>query len=210
MLNQKAQTLPSITRDYPEWHRGRREYAAWIIELAGEEILGMVKAARRHLSGFLMDPYERQPHITLFVCGFLTDAPGFDDDYCRHQADAHRQLLNDSGCGPFSIEVGGLNSFASAPFLEVHDREGGIARLRALLSTAGKEVGRDAYTPHVTVGLYSGAFPSKTVCERIAAFSARPVNFVVERITFATYRASDICGPLAYMHRVALTKKSSP
>jgi 2'-5' RNA ligase len=206
MLNQKDQTLPSIIRDYPEWHRGRKEYAVWIIEIAQEEILAKVEAARKHLSGFLLDPYRRQPHITLFVCGFLADAPRFGDDYCRHQADAQRQLLKDSGIGPFSVEIGGLNSFASAPFLEVHDREGGIERLRALLSRAAKEVGRDAFTPHVTVGLYSGAFPSKTVGERISTFSGRPVSLAVERITFAAYHTSEICGPLVYKYRAILPR----
>lgn len=206
MLNQKIKTLPTIMGDYPEWHRGRREYSVWIIELAREDILAKVEAARKHLSGFLLDPYQRQPHITLFVCGFIADVPRFDDDYCQHQADAHRQLLKDSGISPFSVEIGGLNSFAAAPFLEVHDREGGIERLRALLSCAAKEVGRYVFTPHVTVGLYSGTFPSKTVLERIATFSTMPANVVVERITFATYHAAEICGPLAYKHRAVLPK----
>lgn len=207
MLNQKSHTLPTIMDDYPEWHRGRKEYAVWIIELAGEEILRIVKAARRHLSGFLLGPYERQPHITLFVCGFLTEAARFDDDYCRHQADAHRQLLSGSGIGPFSIEIGGLKSFAAAPFLEVHDREGGIERVRALLSSTTTEIAQSAFKPHVTVGLYSGTFPSKMVCEKIATFSPRPASLVVNQITFATYRASAICGPLAYKHRTVLSTK---
>lgn len=207
MLHQKNQTLPSIVQDYPEWHRGRREYTVWIIELEREEIIERVEAARKHLSGFLLDSYQRQPHITLFVCGFLADDPRYDDDFCRHQFETHRQLLTDSGISPFSIEIGGLNSFAAAPFLEVHDREGGIERVRALLSATAKEVARGTFKPHVTVGLYSGTFPSRMVCERFATFSPRPVSLVVEQITFASYHASEISGPLVYKHHAVLSKK---
>ncbi|HSB33167.1 MAG TPA: 2'-5' RNA ligase family protein [Nitrospirota bacterium] len=193
--------------DHTEWHRGRREYTAWIIELEREEIIDQVEAARKHLSGFLLDHYQRQPHITLFVCGFLADDPRYGDDYCQHELEIHRQLLTDSGISPFSIEIGGLNSFAAAPFLEVRDREGGIERVRALLSSTATEIARSTFTPHVTVGLYSGTFPSKMVCERIATFSPRPVSLVIKQITFAAYRASEISGPLVYKHRAVLSKK---
>ena len=204
MLHQNPTTVPSSTQDYPEWHRGRKDYALWLIELGNDEIHKKVHAAREHLAEFLLKPYERQPHITLFVCGFLADTPRFKDDYDREQLRVHTQLLNDSKVKPFSIEIGKLNSFATAPFLEVDDSEGGIHRVRSLLSTAAKEIGRSAFMPHLTVGLYSGAFSSTVVGRRISTFSSEPVRFKVERITFASYQAREIAGPLSRACDVAL------
>ena len=204
MLHQNPTTVPSITQDYPEWHRGRKDYALWLIELGNEEIHKKVHAAREHLAEFLLKPYQRQPHITLFVCGFLADTPRFKDDYGREELRVHTQLLNDSKVKPFSIEIGKLNSFASAPFLEVDDSEGGIHRVRSLLSNAAKEIGRSAFMPHLTVGLYSGTFSSTVVGRRISTFSSEPVRFKVERITFASYQAQEIAGPLSHTCDVAL------
>jgi 2'-5' RNA ligase len=204
MLHQKQETIPSIDKDLTDWHRGRRDYAVWLIEAGQEEIRNRVAAAKEHLSGYLLEPYRRQPHLTLFVCGFLADTRCFDDDYSACQLRVQTQSLRDAKVPPFFIEIGGLNSFSSAPFLEVNDLEGGINRVRTALSAAAKEIGRTAFTPHVTVGLYSGAFSSAVVARKIAAFPAKPVACRVERITFASYEAQEFAGALTYRSEVAL------
>ncbi|OGW36194.1 MAG: hypothetical protein A2010_13800 [Nitrospirae bacterium GWD2_57_9] len=205
MLHEHKETIPSIIRDYPDWHRGRKEYHVWLIELGSEEILQKVEAAREHLSGYLLEPYRRLPHITLFVCGFPAYNALYDDDYTREQLLAQTQLLGNSKIKPFQIEICGLNSFASAPFLEVHDREGGIESIRSLLSSTAVDIGRQkTFTPHITVGLYSGAFCSKEVGRRIAAFSEEPVGTRVERITLGSYQAEEIAGALNFKFHVPL------
>ena len=191
-------------RDYPEWHHGRQDYSVWLIELGRMEVSKKVAAAREHLSDFLIKPYQRQPHITICVCGFLADAPFYDDDYSAERFGGHALLLSDAAVKPFAVEIGGLNSFASAPFLEVADREGGLDRVRALLSATGKELGRSAYTPHVTIGLYSGVFPGSVVLGRMSSFPKDPCMLTVDRITFATYRAREMAGALTYRYEVAL------
>jgi hypothetical protein len=203
MLCQRLTTLPSKLQDYPEWHRGRKEYALWHIELENEEASKKINAAKEHLSDFLLKPYHRQPHITTFVCGFLTDSLRFDDDYSFEQFHVHAQCLSDATVKPFVVEIGGLNSFASAPFLEVDDLEGGIGRLRSVLSATGKEIARSVYTPHITIGLYSEAFPSTVVARKISAFPTAPSRFKVERITFATYKARELVGALTSRYEVA-------
>ncbi len=207
MLRHKQQTIASAPGDFSKWHRGRREFTIWMIDLEHDKVLRKTEAARKHLSGLLLAPYDRQPHITLFVCGFLADRRRFDDDYAAHQLDAHCRMLQDCGIAPFTVEIGGLNSFASAPFLEVRDREGGIERLRALFSSTGPEIERDEFVPHVTVGLYSGVFDSRVMLERIEAFSDKPINFSIDRITFAAYDSSKINGPLVSKREVVLRKK---
>jgi 2'-5' RNA ligase len=204
MLQQNHLTIPSLVRDYPEWHLGRQDYSVWLIELHSKEVLQKVAAAREHLSDFLIKPYQRQPHITVYVCGFVADTQRYDDDYSVEQLDHHVHLLKAAAIKPFSLEIGGLNSFASAPFLEVADQEGGLARVRALLSTGGKEISRNTYTPHITVGLYSGAFPGSVMHEKFASFPQDPCTLTVDRITFAAYTAKEIAGALTFRHEVAL------
>lgn len=177
-----------------------------MIELEHDEVNRKVWAARNHLSGLLLSPYERQPHITLVVCGFLVNERRWYDDYDKGQFDAHCRQLKESKLKTFPIEIHGLDSFASAPFFHVRDCQGGIGTIKALLSTTAIDTDGDRYSPHVTVGLYSGAFDSRVVLERIKAFADEPIRLSVDRITFAAYDASDIRGPLVYKHQVALSK----
>ncbi|MGE5809203.1 MAG: 2'-5' RNA ligase family protein [Nitrospirota bacterium] len=204
MLHQSAETVPVIVRDYFDWHRGRNDFGVWLIESDNEEISRHVEAAREHLSDYLLKPYKRQPHITMFVCGFLVDNPSYDDDYGSGQFRIHARALKDANVGPFFIETEALNSFSSAPFLEVRDLEGGIAKVRTILSTMAKEVWTSHFTPHITVGLYSGTFSSSIVVRKISSFPVKPIRVKVERLKFATYDAHEIAGELTYRHEVAL------
>jgi hypothetical protein len=204
MLFQRQETIPAIKRDYVEWHRGRAEYGLWLIELETEEIFQKVEAAREHLSDFLLKPYHRQPHVSVFICGFLAETVSLDDDYSTEQFHVQTELLKNAHLRPFVIEVGGLNSFAAAPFLEVEDLDNGIAQARALLSRTAKEIGRSSFTPHVTVGLYSQAFQSSIVARKISTFLCEPVRLTVNQLTFATYEARKLAGSLTGKFRVTL------
>jgi 2'-5' RNA ligase len=204
MLNHAPVTIPAEARDFTEWHHGRETYAVWILRLDDDAIREKFKAAREHLDGYLLEPYRRQPHITLFVCGFLVDASQYNDDFTHEQLQAQFRTLEKASIAPFEIEIGGLNSFASAPYLEVHDPEGGVPRLREVLSRGAREFRTAPYTPHLTVGLYSGAFPSEQVARRLAAFSGEPTRWKVEDITLATYKAKEFAGELSYRRDLIL------
>ena len=206
MLHQHKKTIRSSQRDFSKWHRGRKEFSIWMIELEHDEVHRKVLAARNHLSGLLLSPYERQPHITLVVCGFLVSERRWHDDYDKSQFDVHCRQLKESRLKPFPIEIHDLDSFASAPFFHVRDCQGGIGQIKALLSTTAIDIDGDRYSPHVTVGLYSDAFDSRVVLKRIKAFADEPIRLSVDRITFAVYDSSDIRGPLVYKHQVALSK----
>jgi 2'-5' RNA ligase len=199
MLHRSPTTIPSERRDVSEWRRGREAYAVWVLRCdESRAIQEKFAAAREHLDGYLLEPYRRQPHITLLVCGFLVEKPRYDDDVTRAELGAQSQALAEAGVGPFEIEIGGMNSFASAPFLEVRDPCGGIQRLRRVLARGAREFRTAPYVPHLTIGLYSDAFPSRELLARMAAFAGAPVRGVVERVTFATYRADVFAGKLGY------------
>jgi len=204
MPQQNPTTIPAENRDFPEWHRGRDTYAVWVLQMEDKAISKKFVAAREHLNGYLLEPYHRQPHITLFVCGFLVDRPQYNDDFNRTQLQDQIQTLENTSIQPFEIVIGGLNSFASAPFLEVSDPEGGIARLRGVLSRGAREFRTAPYTPHLTVGLYAGAFPSQEVAGRMAEFLQNPTRWTVQQIRLATYKAGDIGGMLTYDNTVTL------
>jgi 2'-5' RNA ligase len=198
MLHQFPITIPAENRDFPEWRCGRETYMVWVLRAEDMAIQDKFKAARKHLNGYLLEPYRRQPHITLFVCGFLVDRPQYNDDFTQAQLDAQIQALEKEKVQPFEIEIGGLNSFASAPYLEVHDPDGGITRLREILSHGAREFRTAPYTPHLTVGLYADAFPSEEVMAQVATFSRDPVRWQVKFVTLATYNARKIAGMLTY------------
>ena len=208
MLHHFPKTTPAEVRDYLEWRRGRETYAVWVLGLEDERILEKFSAARAHLSSYLLEPYARQPHITLFVCGFLVETPQHNDDFTVAQLENQLQALGEAGIQPFEIEIGGLNSFASAPFLEVNDPQRGIARLREVLSNGAREFRTAPYTPHLTVGLYAGGFPSEEVVQRLRDFPADPIRLRVEKITFSSYRAQEIAGLLTYRQEISLENGS--
>ncbi|MGD8402659.1 MAG: 2'-5' RNA ligase family protein [Anaerolineales bacterium] len=207
MLPQYPTTIPVEIRDFPKWHRGRETYAVWVLRVGDASILDIFKSAQKHLSRYLLEPYRRQPHITLFVCGFLVDAPHYNDDFTSAQLQAQRYVMEQAQCKPFEIEIGGLNSFASAPFLEVRDPDNGIAHLREILACGGREFRTAPYRPHLTVGLYGGAFDSQEVTGHLSEFPSDPIRWKVESITLATYRAREIAGPLIYQHKVSFIQE---
>ena len=58
------------------------------------------------------------------------------------------------------------------------------------------------YTPHVTVGLYAGAWPTAEVLTRLDAFDAgSPLSCSIEGVSLMRYAAPDIGGPLETLGR---------
>jgi len=167
------QTLACELRDYPEWHRGRARYGVWTLPVECPRILSRFERARAQLSEWLHDDYRRQAHITLFVCGFPAEQPRFDDDFPLERLAAQQQALRELGAAPFELQIGGLDSFASAPFLTVSDPDQRLAALRAALGKHSTEIRQSPYHAHLTVGLYVRAVPCAQMRQRLAAFADR-------------------------------------
>ncbi len=205
MLARHAHTIATVEQDHFGWHRGRTHYGLWLVALEDPVVREKVAAARRHLARFLLQTCDRQPHITLFVCGFPARVPVHDDDVSEERLEAQAALLSGAGIRPFSLRINGLNSFASAPYLEVEDRAGMLEALRSILSGAGPEVGRqEPFVPHVTVGSYSAAFDAPMVCRQLTSFDQDPLTVKVGKLSFATYRARELAGALTVRREIAL------
>lgn len=195
---ERPETLRNLRRDFREWHLGRPRYAIWAIDVDRPEIRRQVAAAERHLADLLLDGYRRQPHVTLATCGFPNAAPERADDFGADALAAQLRALGEMRRLPFDLEIGILASFSSAPFLHADDPGQALPALRACLAprAASDEHAHD-YLPHVTVGLYAGAWPSAAVGRRLDAFAgAERARCRIERISLMTYAAAEIGGVL--------------
>lgn len=201
-------TVASVHGDFVEWHRGRRHFAVWAIDLDSPHREATAAALRRHLAPFLLPGYRRQPHVTVQLCGF-PGAGQADDDYPPAAWQRHLAALAAAAPGPFAITLGAPASFTTAPYLTVHDDEGGIAALRAALGPdhlAGPDC---TYLPHLTVGLYGGRFPWTAVARRLASFPAAAASRIaVTALTLLRYEAAVVAGPLAAIGRFDLAARA--
>ena len=193
-------TLRNERRDFPEWRQGRAHYVLWGIDVDTPEVRARVQAAQQALAGLLLAPYQRQPHITLAVCGFPAQSqPGAPDEFAAQDIAAQLAALRARDTGAFRIEIGALESFAAAPFLTVRDGGQTLAALRHCLhtDTDDPQHPQGAYVPHVTVGLYADAWPCAQVAERFALLAdAPPLPFAVRRLHLLGYEAAEIGGAL--------------
>ncbi len=194
---ERPRTIQNIRRDFQEWHLGRTCYAVWAIDVDYPAVRQQVAAAKQHLAEFLHDEYFRKPHITLSICGFLSDKPKLIDDFGVSNFEAHLSALNQLKLKPFEIEIDLLASFASAPFFHVHDPSNSILKLRNCLALSTQDYQDENYIPHVTVGLYSGTWSTEAVKIRLDAFLKDNVTrCLINRISLMRYNASEIGGAL--------------
>lgn len=190
-------TLRNERRDFPEWHRGRRHYVLWALDMDTPTVRARMAAAQRALDGLLLDGYQRQPHVTLALCGFPAQArPPVEDEFDHHLLSAQVKALQGQGLAAFDIEIGGLESFSSAPFLTVHEGHDAFATVRRCLQSEGSHP-HGPYVPHVTVGLYADAWPRTEVVDRFAQIPSLPrLRHRVTHLSLLGYAAAQIGGPL--------------
>lgn len=190
-------TMRNVCRDFPEWHLGRSPYVFWALDVDFVEVTARVRRAAQHLGGLLVDGYCRQPHVTLDLCGFPSVAPERADEFAADMLDRQCSALSAAAVPVFDIEVGGLASFASAPFFRVDDHGGQIAAVRQCLAVDGRHRLAGDYVPHVTVGLYADAWPVEAIALRFGSYVAgEPLRCRIGRISLMSYVPSLIGGAL--------------
>ena len=196
-------------RDYPEWHRQRQRYGVWMIPVNDPLLLDYIEAARRRLDDLLHPSQQRQPHLTLFVCGFEQPSHTADDDFSPaqlHQQIESLQHLRGVEC---SFPMGAPDSFAGAPFVPVMDPHGQLSRWRCALEGAAKEVRQSTYVPHITLGLYKRKATAGEVRERLGEIEAPAMSLRVNQLHYATYDARLHFGPLETQRVISLESAQS-
>lgn len=191
------QTWPSIRRDFVEWHLGRKPYVFWALDVDTPTVVERVACYVRLLGASLLYGYERQPHVTLEVCGFPAPRPSRDDEFDGALLRAQLAALRRARPRPFSITVAGPDSFLSAPYIAVLDGAGGIAALRSCLAINGQHRLLGDYVPHVTIGLYAHAELFAAIRQRLMACRCGDdLSLPVERLSLMSYAPADIGGAL--------------
>lgn len=204
-LQAPAQSIACERRDYPEWHRGRPRYGVWTLPVECPEVLARLERAQAHLGDWLHQGYRRQAHVTLFVCGFSAERARFDDDFPDERLAAQVDALSTLRAGRFALQIGGLDSFASAPFLTVDDPDARLQPLRTALAAHSPEIRQAPYHPHLTVGLYARALPRQVLQKRLGEFiDSEPLPLPVREMHYSTYAAAELFGPLRTEHRLVL------
>lgn len=191
--------------DWSGWHRGRRRYAVWVVELealapsARDAVQAACEQARRLLGPALVAPYQRQLHVTLATAGFLDGDAGLPDAYGAAQLSRDLRALQDLPAAPVPLEFGGWGSFEMVPYLQAGGSgpdmlHGALAQSRP--APALTEAPRP-YVPHVTLGAWSAAWPRAQVLQWMSGLPMlEHWQAAVGHIALVSYDADVLHGPL--------------
>jgi 2'-5' RNA ligase len=199
-----SETLIAELRDYPEWHRQRQRYGVWIIPVNDPALLDYIEATRRRLADLLHPSQQRQPHLTLFVCGFEQPSHVADDDFSPAQLHDQIESLQSLRGAACSLALGAPDSFASAAFIPVLDPSGQLTQWRCALEVAAKEVRQSTYVPHITLGLYRRKATAEEIRQRLVEIDVPSMSLRISQLHYATYDARLHFGPLETRHVVTL------
>ena len=206
-LRPQSLTVPTLAHDYPEWHKGRENYALWYVEIQHPELVEYLNQLRAIFAPDLFQPNIRQFHITLFVCGFLqkeTDTRlaqhkyinTYNDNFSIEQFEQQCLQLKTLNLKPFQLKIGKINSFDSALFVEVLDVKNSLSKIRQLFAEQTNEPAALNYYPHITLGLYHSKFKAEYLYEKISQIPQQIFNIEIEHLTFGFYQAKVLQGEL--------------
>ena len=198
---QHGHTIENQQRDFVTWHQGRSPYVIWAIDVNTPAICVQVLAAQQHLADLLLEPYLRQPHITLSVCGFPAHTVQLADDFSHTTLEAQISSLRQHDLKPFEIQVDVLASFSLAPFFHIADATASVEALHNCLQHASdshpSNKPKTPYVPHITVGLYAGNWCAQAVSQRLDSFeNVSALSFKVSKISLMCYAPAVIGGTL--------------
>lgn len=201
--------VPTTIRDYPEWHLGRQNYALWYLEINDQKLVDYLDVLRTHFSEFLLEPNNRQYHVTLFICGFLTHEPRvYSDDFSFHNFSKQREILKKENISPFRLKIGSVDSFSSALFVEIQDTDNVLSHIRQKLGIVSNEIAALDYYPHITLGLYKNICSSDLILQKISQLPVQYKNaefeLKVEHLTFGFYEAQTLQGKLFWYQHLFL------
>ena len=199
-----SETVVADLRDYPQWHRQRYRYGVWTIPVEDPVLLHYISRARRQLADLLHPSEQRQPHLTLFVCGFEQPTCVAADDFSPAQLSEQLESLTSLPDGGCALPLRAPDSFASAAFIPVVDPLGRLTRWRGALAVAAHEVRQSSYVPHITLGLYQRKAGADEVRQRLGEIEAPAMSLQVSELRYVTYDARQHFGPLETQRVVRL------
>ncbi len=189
---QQQHTHAAEKREYPEWHKNRPRYYLWAIDSDTALVNKRLQKYHSLFQDLLVHPYERQAHITLAISGFLGEHVIHNDDITQAAIAKQQEVLHALKLTPFIVSIGGINSFSSAPFLEVMDPSGSLEVIRHVLTDDRQDFRNTHYIPHVTLGVYNANHAVASIAAMIKNLQEEPIELAVDHIGFYSYDAKDI------------------
>lgn len=203
-------TIASQQRDFSEWHLGRPHFAVWALALEDPALDVRLRHVRTALDGHLLRGYERQPHITVHVCGFPTTTARRNDDFAVDELKVQIGALVQSDIVAFDVHVGEPFTFTSAACLSVEDAAGSLTGIRSIWERAAPTWDRTHYVPHVTAGLYAGAWPLAEIEARLRSTPCpSPLALRVRSVDWMCYESARIAGPMRTLIRFDLEPRKA-
>lgn len=202
-MKQPKHTLAVSLEDWPQWHRGIRQYAVWCLPVNDPQWLAFIDQAQTLLSPWLHPGYARQPHITLFAAGLVDK-----NHYSADMQAAQIQSLELYSLSPVLLTASCLSTFATAPWLGIEDVNNQLESLRSLIS---KGVAEDSpaqqYQPHITLGFYRDSYPLADLTQRfeqLQQLAAKLPTLEITELHLCYYNTQEIQGPLLIQHAITL------
>lgn len=189
---QQQHTHAAEKREYPERHKNRPLYYLWAIDSDTALVNKRLQKYHSLFKDLLLHPYERQAHITLAISGFLSEYITHNDDITQAAIAKQQAALHALKLAPFIVSIGNINSFSSAPFLEVMDPSGSLQVIRHALIGDRQDFRNTHYIPHITLGIYSAHHAVASIAAMIKDLKEEPIELAVNHIGFFSYDAKDI------------------
>jgi len=200
-----GRTLASEARDFHEWHLGRPRFAVWAIPIDDARVQRRLDEMRTALYPLLLPGDERQPHITIQICGFPVREAHRPGDFTPAQLQVQIRTITHLAPSSFRLQIGGAFSFLSAPCLAVSGSGTGLRTLHELWRPEVQSLMRDKWIPHVTAGLYRHAWPMAEIEQRLQKLAdLPPIELEIRTLDWMSYDCRRIDGPLQSWLRVEL------
>lgn len=191
-----SRTFGPMKDDFFDWHQGRLKYAVWILEVNDAQFLERYHSAQQHLSSYLIADYARKPHITLAICGFLSEDKKLSDDYDSSSISQDIDCILALGLTKIEVSIcNALISYAIAPGFVVHDSFGQLQQLNNVLNHNRAE--DSLYFPHVTVGLYNREWPTEDIVQALKLFPiGQDIQLSFDAVKLVSYQPTISGGQL--------------
>jgi 2'-5' RNA ligase len=189
--------------DCPQWHGGVRDYAVWLLPITEPRWCAFIERAQQQLRPWLHPGYQRQPHITVYAAGLVSEA-----HYSTAKAQLQLQQLQAKPPEAVTLQASVLSSFATAPWLGVANNTA-LTELRQQLSQSFDEDSPPPrYQPHITFGFYRGQYASHCIrqqLETLAEAAAELPALTVHELHLCHYRTTQVQGRLSSKQRITLS-----
>ncbi len=178
--------------DTPDWCAHHGVFAVCLIRLSSATFnpdLDRCRQALEHLPGVRVHPGHFL-HISLQELGFVTDTPRRPDQISPSALEEYVTMAA-APIGerpPFTMRLGGVNSFEDAPFLEIHDdQESSRLHQRLFEIAATQNSARFPYLPHATIAHYTAPAPAAAIAEVLLPWRQAPFGeILVTEVEIAT------------------------